>query len=289
MVALVTGAGGFIGAQVAGRLEGDGRRVLRAGRPELEIPSPAFTELVERAEPELVVHCATPASVAASVAEPGGDRRGSVGVLDALLELLEGLPRVPRLVFVSSAAVYGQPQHLPVAEDHPLAPVSPYGEHRMECERLLLAHSVPFASLRVFSAYGEGLRRQVLWDICQKALDGSVELSGTGDETRDFVHVSDVASAVAVAAARAPFGGEAFNVGTGHETAIRDLAGALIAALGVEAALTFSGRKRPGDPDRWRADPARLGALGWQPAVNLEDGAATYARWARSERARASA
>lgn len=272
------------------RLEADGHEVAGAGRPEMELPSPAFGELVERTAPELVVHTAAPASVAGSIDDPEGDRRGSVGVLEAVLEALGGLPRPPRLVFMGSAAVYGQPESLPVSESHPLAPVSPYGTHRVECEDVLRRSGVPSVSLRVFSAYGEGLRRQVLWDICRKAVEeGAVELAGTGDETRDFVHVSDIAGAVASVAETAAFEGEAYNVGTGEATTIRALAEVLTSSLEGEVPVSFSGRSRPGDPDRWQADPGRLRGLGWHPAVRLEDGAADYARWARTELTRASA
>ena len=290
MVALVTGARGFIGSHVARGLEAAGHDVAAAGRPDMEIPSAAFAELVERTAPELVVHCASPASVAGSIEDPGADRRGSVEVLEAVVGELGRLPTPPRLVFVGSAAVYGQPESLPIAEDHPVAPLSPYGAHRAECEELLARGDLPSACLRVFSAYGEGLRRQVLWDICRRAVeDGAVELAGTGDETRDFVHVSDIAGAVATVSGAADFEGEAYNVGTGDATAIRELAEMLVSSLGDGARVSFSGVSRPGDPDRWQADPARLMALGWRPRVALSDGAAAYARWARSELARDSA
>jgi UDP-glucose 4-epimerase len=290
VVALVTGAGGFIGGHVVRRLESAGHDVAKAGRPDLEIPSAAFGALVERTAPELVIHCAAPASVAGSIADPAGDRQGSVGVLEAVLGILAGLPEPPRLVLVGSAAVYGQPESLPIGEDHPLSPVSPYGAHRVECEALLGRGEVPSVSLRVFSAYGEGLRRQVLWDICRKAVEESaVELAGTGRETRDFVHASDIAEAVAAVSEGAAFEGEAYNVGTGEATAISELAETLVSSLGGETPVSFSGRSRPGDPDRWQADPARLMALGWRPEVELGPGAAAYARWARTELARDSA
>lgn len=286
MVALVTGAAGFLGRHVAARLGEDGWRVVEAGRPDVEIPSPEFDALLEAAVPELVVHCAGPASVPASLEDPERDFHGSVEVLHELLERLRG--RKAALVLVSSAAVYGQPERLPVAEDAPLRPISPYGFHRLHCELGLREFhelwGLRCCTLRVFSAYGEGLRRQIMWDICEKALrEGEVALHGTGGESRDFVHASDVARAVAVVARSAPLGAEAYNVGTGTETRLDELAALLLGALGSEAPVSFSGEARPGDPANWRADTTRLSALGYEPQVRVEEGAARYAAWATRE------
>ena len=177
--------------------------------------------------------------------------------------------------------MYGDPELLPIAEDAPLAPVSPYGRHRVESEQLAAESGVPLAIARVFSAYGEGLRRQVLWDVARRALAGGpVELSGTGEETRDFVHARDVAAAVSAIAQRSAFQGEIVNVATGAETTIADLA-RLTRTSSAAREVRFTGVGRPGDPARWRADIGRLRSLGFEPSVAIEDGAPAYARWVR--------
>jgi UDP-glucose 4-epimerase len=277
VVALVTGHHGFLGRHVASALAAAGLEVAGAGRPEVELPSAEFDAVLRDARPSLVVHCAGPASVPASLQDPEGDRSGAVDVLRALVDRLGSA----RLVLVSSAAVYGQPERLPVAEDAPLAPVSPYGRHRVEAERVARESGVPLVIARVFSAYGEGLRRQVLWDVARRALAGDpVELSGTGGETRDFVHARDVAGAIASIARRAAFEGEVVNVGTGVETSIARLAELVTRELG-SGEVRFSGSARPGDPARWRADITRLRGLGFEPRVAIEEGAPAYARWVR--------
>lgn len=286
MVAVVTGAFGFLGRHVAAGLAQEGWSVVEAGRPEVEIPSPEFDVLLDSAEPELVVHCAGPASVPASVEDPSGDFRGSVRVLFDVLQRLRG--RDAALVLVSSAAVYGEPERLPVAEDAPISPISPYGFHRALCELLVREFhdlwGLRCCILRVFSAYGEGLRRQIMWDICSSALrDGAVSLHGTGEESRDFVHASDVARAVTLVARSAPLEADAYNVATGSESSIASVAGLLLEELGSDVPLSFSGRTRPGDPRHWRADVGRLAALGYAPLVTLEEGARAYAAWARAE------
>jgi UDP-glucose 4-epimerase len=283
MVVVVTGAAGFIGSRVAAAFLEERWDVVRAGRPRQQIPSPEFERLFDEHDVDLVVHCAGPASVPASIADPQADRAGSVDVTRALVALLERLPTPPRLLLVSSAAVYGEPRELPVGETAPLTPISPYGRHRLEAEELAAASAVPTTVARVFSAYGEGLRRQVMWDIARMALTNHVvELWGTGAESRDFLHVHDVARALVTIAERATFTGESYNVGSGEETTIAQLADLVIAALGTGGAPVFRGVEREGDPARWRADIGRLSALGWTRSIELADGVARYAAWARA-------
>lgn len=280
MVILVTGHRGFLGSRILDHLAAEGWHVVGAGRPEVEIPSPAFDALLEATGPDVVVHAAGPASVGASLADPDADRRGSVGVLEGLIEQLGHTP----LVLVSSAAVYGDAASLPIGEAAPLRPISPYGRHRLECEEILSRRASRGAVLRVFSAYGEGLRRQVLWDICRRAQAGPVELSGTGAESRDFVHVSDVAEAVATVVRQQAFGGKTFNVASGGETTVARLAALLVEGLGLRREISFSGARREGDPGRWRADIERICRLGFRPRVSIEDGAARYAAWFSRQR-----
>jgi UDP-glucose 4-epimerase len=283
MVVVVTGAAGFIGSRVASVFADEGWEVVRAGRPQHDIPSPEFDRLFDQHDVGLVVHCAGPASVPASVTNPEADRAGSVDVTRAILALLERREAPPRLLLVSSAAVYGEPNELPVGETAALAPISPYGRHRLETEELAAASAVPTAVARVFSAYGEGLRRQVLWDIAQKALTGDVvELWGTGAESRDFVHVEDVARGLLAVAQRAAFAHDVYNVGSGDETTIAELAEIFLGALGTDGAAAFRGIEREGDPTRWRADIARLRGLGWSPSIGLPDGVTRYAAWVRT-------
>lgn len=288
MVTVVTGHRGFLGGYACTHLRQEGWPVTGIGRPEVEIPSPAFEEVVRLTSPELVVHCAGPASVPSSLANPTEDLEGSAAVLAGLLNAVCALPHEVRVVLISSAAVYGQPKRLPVAETAPLEPVSPYGFNRIAAELVLRefheVYGVPAVVLRVFSAYGEGLRRQILWDICRRALTSrAVRLHGTGSESRDFVHALDVAAAIALVARHAAFEGEAYNVATGRETTIRDLAELLVEELRSKASISFSGTPRAGDPLNWNADIGKIEALGFHPTVEIEEGARRYARWAMQQ------
>jgi UDP-glucose 4-epimerase len=284
MVSLVTGARGFLGAYVQAALAGRGK-IVAVGRPDVEIPSSTFDRLLESTRPELVVHCAGPASVAASLADPAADFDAGVVVTFELLNRLRRLRPAPRVVFISSAAIYGDPPVLPIVETETPRPMSPYGHHKLAGEHLLREfyelYDLPSVSLRVFSAYGEGLRRQVMWDVCVQALgDGDVRLQGSGAETRDFVHASDVGAAVGAVVDRAPFRAEVYNVASGVETRISELASLVVDALPVDAEISFSGVGRSGDPARWQADLRRITALGFRPSISLDDGVRAYAGWA---------
>ena len=283
MVVLVTGGRGFLGRHTLAALSGEGVDGISAGRPDIEVPSDAFDRLLRSRSPSVVVHCAGPSSVQASVARPADDYAGSIGTTQRLVEALSRLAETPKLVLVSSAAVYGNPTRLPIAEDHPTAPISPYGQHRLEVERLVRSSGLPHVVARVFSAYGEGLRRQVLWDVAMKGRSGAVELWGTGNESRDFIQVEDVGRALVRLCMMEWHAGEVVNVASGQETTIAELAQRLLDALDLSAPLSFVGVEREGDPLRWQADVSRLRSSGWRQEIALDAGIARYARWLASD------
>jgi UDP-glucose 4-epimerase len=302
MKVMVTGAGGFLGSHICQYFGERGHPIAAVGRfaadvavvqgyPGLELlagmtlPDPAFVRAVTAFRPDLVVHAAASAKVADSVARPYFDFQQSVDVCAFVLDTLR--QHVPNASFVllSSAAVYGNPTELPICEAMPCAPVSPYGYHKWLCELVVEEYRTLFGMrasvLRIFSAYGERLRRQVVHDLCRQMLegDGPVRVFGSGAESRDFLHARDVAQAIACVA-RAPSGSPSvFNVASGSETRIDALTEALVEVLGCTRSITFTGESLPGYPTNWRADVSRLAALGFQPDVPLRDGLTRYAAW----------
>jgi UDP-glucose 4-epimerase len=295
----VTGGAGFLGNYLIRELAAQKIPVVgldRLARPselvcewvECLLPSSQSEEALRTLTPSVLIHLAGTASVQNSFANPLNDFQQNVTVF---MHLLEGVRKyVPqcRVLVVSSAAVYGNPKIIPTSESSDTQPLSPYGYHKLLCELLgqeyHQAYGIKFAVARVFSAYGEGLRKQVLWDICKKILQNeSVELSGTGTETRDFIHAIDIAKGLRTLVQQARFDGDIYNLANGEQIEIRALAEMLNQALHRSAQIKFSGANRQGDPLKWQADINAIRALGFVPSIKFADGIQNYARWVQAQ------
>jgi UDP-glucose 4-epimerase len=299
---LITGVAGFIGRYAAQHFSSEGWSVIGIDHasPEnaplsslsayynLHLPNNAFRNLLQKHSPDVLIHCAGRSSVGFSITEPSSDFYDSTVLgFEILNSLRLHAPRC-RFIFLSSAAVYGNPESLPVKETHLPSPISPYGFHKWQCEQLCLEFSKIYgmstASLRLFSAYGPGLRRQVLWDICQKILvHKSLLLQGTGKESRDFIHAIDIAKASRIVAANAPMQGEVYNVGSGQEVAIEELTRMILAATESKLFPHYDGTVPPGTPMNWQADISKLESLGFTPSIPFAQGVTSFVSWCHAE------
>ena len=182
----------------------------------------------------------------------------------------------------------GDPPQLPATIATPVQPISPYGISKLAGEQYMRLyarlHSLDTRVVRPFSIYGPGLRKQVVWDMLVKLHQPQpAALFGTGEETRDFVYIDDLcAGLVRVGEAGAP--GGIYNVCSGQETTIATIARKLSQQTG-RPPLTFTGKIRVGDPTRWRGDCTELHALGWRPAVSLDDGLRATVDWFTTQNA----
>jgi UDP-glucose 4-epimerase len=300
---LVTGAAGYIGSVVTERLVGDGHAVtaidnLRHGHREAVHPAATFiaADLLDRdwlrgelqgGGYDAVVHLAAEALIDESVRDPGRffqvNVTGGLNLLDAM-----AAAGVRRLVFSSTAAVYGEPETLPICEDAPHRPVNAYGESKLAFERALpwyrRAHGLNHVSLRYFNACGAtdrcGERHEPethLIPIVMEAALGTrpaIHLFGTDYDTpdgtciRDYVHVSDVAEAhVRCLASMEELGADAFNLGNGSGYSNRQVIDAVQRVTGRPITVVPSAR-RPGDPARLVASADHIGErLGWRPKI----------------------
>lgn len=298
----VTGAAGFLGRAVVRHFLAQGASVLAMGRhtadlvqrfsemtsslmaSDINLPDERLSVLLRDFQPELLIHAAGPTAVADSMTFPRKDFEAATLVTFDVLDALRQTAPQCRFINLSSAAVYGNPYSLPVPESAHPSPTSPYGYHKHFSEQVAQEfhklYGIPTLSCRIFSAYGEGLKRQVIWDICRKAnMPGPLQLRGTGDETRDFIHVTDVVKAIDLLAGHAPFEGEKYNLASGQASSIRQVAETLAAALGVQKELSFDGAHPSYAPVHWEADITKIRQLGFSPDVSLTDGLARYARW----------
>jgi UDP-glucose 4-epimerase len=299
MRALVTGGAGFIGSNLVDALVARGHQVsvvddLSTGRRgNLEAALGAGAELVEsdvrdadamrdvleRARPEVVFHFAAQIDVRRSAADPAYDARvnveGTINVLAAA-----SAAGVRRFVNTSTGgAIYGEAKQIPAPEDHPVQPEAPYGQSKFAaegyCELFRRLHGLSTVSLRYGNVYGP--RQDPLGEagvvaiFCGRLLTGERPVVfGDGLQTRDYVHVDDVVTANLAAAGSDVTG--SYNIGTGVETTVLQL----VEALAPHATAPFEPDhqpERPGEVRRIALDASRAReALGWAPAVGIEDG-----------------
>lgn len=306
--AWITGAHGFIGRNLARSLQVDGYQVAGIGHgawPEAEaaqwglsfwlngeISASNLGQMRQALGlPDVVFHLAGGSSVGAAIAHPHEDFTRTVVSTAELLEWLRQHSPATRLVAISSAAVYGSAHSGPIAEDARLSPFSPYGAHKLMMEELCRSYAANFglrvALPRLFSVYGPGLKKQLLWDLCGKiAAGGAVELGGSGGELRDWIDVRDVARGLEPVGQLASVEAPVINLASGVATSVRDI-GAMVTACWADSTalareVTFSGCSRPGDPFSLVADVARMRACGIDNRIPVAQGVAEYVAWYRA-------
>src|SRR5579883_136608 len=313
MRAAVTGGAGFIGSHLVDRLLEAGHAVevvddlstgsldnLAAARgrhsgslgiSQLDVRSPACTDLVARVRPAVVFHLAAQADVRRSVADPVLD--AEVNIVGTL-RVMEGLRRAGggRVVLAASGGtLYGEPgpEELPVPESHPQHPLSPYGVSKKSAIDYLVAyrhlHGLDYCALALGNVYGP---RQdphgeagVAAIFAGRLLAGQdCTVYGDGEQTRDFVYVDDVVDAFVAAASAGS--GLVLNVGTGNETSVNELYWTLAGQLGCSRPPVHA-PARPGELRRSCLDPTLAArSLGWQARTPLAAGCAALLEHLRS-------
>jgi UDP-glucose 4-epimerase len=174
-------------------------------------------------------------------------------------------------------------------EEHPLAPVSPYGISKLAAEQYVRLYArdrgLPALTVRPFSLYGPGQRKLVVHDLMLRLLEGErpLTVAGRGDVTRDLVYVEDAARAVVQLARAAPAAGEAYNLSSGRGTRLDELAAVIAGLDGNGVEIAFTGELRAGDPLHWQGDPGRAAALGATCATDLAEGLRRTYAWVRAE------
>lgn len=298
---VVTGGAGFVGSHLAEILVARGAKVtvvddLRNGA---EANLEAVVDRVELRRvsldgfnwdevmpgTDMVFHCAANAYVPPSVEDPLADFQQNLYLSLSLLEWIRVNSPTTAAILFSSGAVYGYPGRTPVDESGHFDPISPYGVSKMAAERYGAVYAqlygIPVASLRSFSVYGPRQHKQVVFDLINKMNDGKGRLTVLGDGTqlRDLCYVEDVARAAVTVAMSAPMTGEAYNVGTGEATSIRQLVEVIGVALGMTPQASYTGQTRSGDPEVMLSNSARLQGLGWKPEVDVAEGVRRTAAW----------
>lgn len=303
---LVTGGAGFIGSNIVARLVREGKDVtvldnFSSGyRVNLEpFPSARIIDgdvrdagAVDRAVQgsEVIFHLAASVGNKRSIDDPLSD--ASVNVLGTL-NILEAARKtgVRKVVVSSSAGIFGELKTLPIREDHPVEPDSPYGCTKLCEEKLSLAYSklypMEVVCLRYFNVYGPNQRYDAYGNAIPifvfRMLKGeTIYIYGDGEQTRDFVHVDDVVNANMLAASAEGVSG-AFNIASGTRITVNRLVG-LIMGNGNTSSVVEHTDRRPGDVLHSLADISLArDKLGYTPSVGIEEGLKSYISWARQE------
>ena len=284
MRALVTGAAGFVGRHLCAHLVGEGDTVVgvdRADGPDLLDP-PAVEALIADIRPDVVYHLGGWSDVGASWAHPLDtfqvNAEGTLNLLKACID--HGAPRV---LAVSSADVYGRvtPEELPIDEETPFRPVTPYAASKVAADHLALqawlGHGLETIRVRAFNHLGPGqsthfVAPAIAERIATNERDGSSSVPvGNLTPRRDLTDVRDVVRAYRLLMDDGE-PGEAYNVCTGHDLTIGELAERLVALAATPMRLEADpGLQRPVETPILRGDPSRLmGTTGWEPQIPLE-------------------
>jgi len=295
---VVTGGAGFIGSHIAWELVRDNEVIvidnLYTGKEENVPPGAKLVrvdvrdyqstaELISNAD--YVFHEAAQVSVIESIRDPVFTEEVNViGTLNILKALLEGHGK---LIFASSAAVYGDNPNLPLRETERPRPLSPYGVTKWSAEEYLRVfhelYGLPVVALRYFNVFGprQGFNQYagVISIFINRALAGEpLVIFGDGKQTRDFIYVKDVVKANLLVAESRRANGRVLNVATGKQTSILELAMKVIEITGTTSSIIFE-KPRPGDIRHSLADIGEIRKLGFEPEWSLEEGLKKMVGW----------
>lgn len=296
MQILVIGSKGFIGSHAIAFFKNKNHNVIgcdvvtdydNADYIQIDATNSDYHFIFENNQFDVCINCSGAASVPLSIQFPLKDFNLNTLNVFKILDAIRTTQPNCKFINLSSAAVYGNPESLPITEDFKLKPLSPYGIHKMQAEQICKEfydyYSIATCSLRIFSAYGNGLRKQLLWDLFKKFNTGeNIELFGTGHETRDFIHVDDVINAIYCVIKNGTFTGNQINLANGEEYTIKFIADLFKNNLNSEATITFNNQVKAGDPLNWKADISKIQAMGYKPTMTLESGVKNYIHWAKN-------
>lgn len=296
-VVLITGAYGFVGRYTAKYYKSMDYTVIGAGHGNWD--STEYTLwgidlwyecditldnlLAYAKNVDIIVHCAGSGSVRFSIENPMLDFERTVWTTHFILEYIRKYAKNIKLIYPSSAAVYGLTKQLPIKEETSLNPISPYGLHKKMAEELCKMYAKQYGLsiiiMRLFSVYGDGLKKQLLWDACKKIEKDNNVFWGTGEETRDWIHVKDVAMLMYIAREKANNRCAIVNVASGQNVKIADVLTSLFSSFSTSLKPVFGLEENLGNPEHYLADIQKIRQWGWENTISLKDGIIEYVKW----------
>jgi UDP-glucose 4-epimerase len=297
---LITGGKGFLGRAVARKFKEYGYRVVGIGYGQFgqddlhqhgfdlwfDLPVNMANLQTINESFSIIIHCAGCGSVQDACLEPLNNYNKTVQSTVEVLEYIRLYHPSALFVYPSSAAVYGAKDDAPIDEMEYLNPISTYGYHKRMVEQLadLYAknYNMKIAIIRFFSIYGPMLQKQLLWDAAIKLRTNNKEVLfwGTGEETRDWIHIDDAVHLIYKLTELMP-SNIVVNGASGNRITVRAIIEMLQYILNPSIKIIFNNIVRQGDPRFYFADVSKIKQIGWQPNVTLATGISDYLTWFR--------
>lgn len=296
MKILIIGSKGFIGQALFDHFKNKnfdifGADIISIVSPDyyfVNASSPDYDDIFQKQSFEYCINSSGAANVNFSIANPAWDFELNTHNVFKLLDAIRKFNPTCKFLQISSAAVYGNPTSLPIKENTITEPLSPYGFHKLQsellCKEFSTIYGINTSIVRIFSAYGPGLKKQLFWELYQKILLAKdLELFGTGEESRDFIYLSDIVIALEkIMFLDAPYC-NVFNIGSGEETIIGNAVKLFLEIMGSNLKIHFIGKAREGDPINWRADISKLNEISFIPSHTFVEGLTKYCKWLQSK------
>lgn len=299
---LITGAKGFLGQNVSKYFKSFGYQTFGIGHGDLYVDecnaigldywyksSVSINSLREiEQEFDYIVHCGGSGSVGFSIENPYEDFKKTVDGTLEVLEYIRLYNKSAKLIYPSSPAVQGEHPDKPIKEDFIGSPASPYGYHKRISEHLCQSYSEKFnikiSIVRLYSVYGEGLKKQLLWDACNKINNSKKEVVfwGSGQETRDFIHIKDVMKLFKLLFQQ----NDKFmivNGGTGIKHTIKEIIEMIKVHFNKDININFNGKINVGNPQYYCSDMTKLNNLEYKADISFYEGLNKYISWFQKE------
>lgn len=286
---LITGVNGFIGFSLFEYLSkiknfevyGIGTNKKYKRKKNLNIKYTKVTTkslLALKKVPDLIIHCAGSGSVGGSYSNKSNDYLENFRTTQDTLEYCRMKYSIKKLIFISSAAIYGNFVNL-----KKIKPLSPYGRNKLLAENLCIKYhkkyELDLAVLRLFSVYGDGLKKQLIWEACKKLRNNNLIFYGDGEESRSWINIKDVIRAIiCVIKDKKPF--LITDIAPKKQVKVKDILSIVSKNFKINSKnLSFNGIKKKGYPNHQKIILKNIFKLGWKPTVTLERGIKKYVKW----------
>jgi nucleoside-diphosphate-sugar epimerase len=286
---LITGVCGFVGNNLYLKLKKK-NELIGIGRKNRNYKN-KYKNIIEKEithknlvnlnfKPNVIIHCAGSGSVTKSIQNPKIDYEKNVNTTKELIKFISELTKKPKVIMFSTAAVYGNSCE---KNKKQLKPISPYGRNKLKSENILLKKSKKFRFelmiLRFYSIYGVGLKKQLIWDVCEKINNKINVFYGSGNEMRSWINIKDVNRLIQFLIKKGSISNQTLDISGNDVVKNKFLVKKLFKLLNINKLPYFNKKNKKGDPIDQIFNNSILKNLGWKPKINLSNGLKEYAQW----------